>query len=386
MNKYNTKLGQLLALVDRSRFDFCVKETDADKGCKGFTAWQQFVSLAFAQLAKPNGLRSLESSLNTETGSLYHIGLPNGVRRSTIAYANANRTFTMWEKLFYEQLGTINRHGRKKFRKDFYAIDATEIVLNINDFPWAEFRRDTSGVKINLRYDINNGCPDFLFITNAKEHENNTLKKMELKKGDTAAFDMGYNNYAQFGKFCDDGVQFVTRLKINAKYRVKERRVTKSGNITSDQTIVFTGKGTGKKCPHELRRIRVIDEKTGNAIVILTNIFDRSAEYIAKLYRARWNIEIFFKAIKQNLKIERFFGQSENAVKTQIWIALIVYLLFLKLREQCTNVSKKNFTCFMSEIKVCLFQRASLIEWFMDILPKPTGKRHNTPAQYELPL
>nr|MCR5762236.1 IS4 family transposase [Treponema sp.] len=198
----------------------------------------------------------------------------------------------------------------------FYAVDATEISLNMNDFPWAEFRSTMSGVKINMKYDINSSTPSRLFITNAKEHENNTLKDMKLKKGDTVAFDRGYCNYKAFGDFCRESILFVTRLKESAQYRVIKKHNPRTKLITLDQTIQFTGVMTGRKCPYQLRMIKSVDAQTGSEISILTNIFDRTAEYVSKLYRARWNIEIFFKAIKQNLQIERFYGKTENAVKT----------------------------------------------------------------------
>lgn len=369
MNKYNTKIGQMLSLVGRPQFEKCVRATEADFACKGFSAWQQFVVMVYAQMACPNGLRSLVNSLNSNRTALYHMGVPKEVRRSTISYANNSRTPEVYESLFYQILGTLDRSGRKKFRKDFFAIDATEISLNMHNFSWAEFRSTVGGVKIHLKYDINNTVPVYLFITNAKVHENNTFSDMKLKKGDTATFDKGYNNYETFGWLCEEEIEFVTRLKENAKYKVVEERELKCGTITLDQTIEFTGAQTKKKCPHQLRIIRSVDEKTGNAITILTNIFNLTAEYVAKMYRARWNIEIFFKAIKQNLRIKKIYGQGENAVRTQIWIALIVYLLYLKLRQMSREPSK-NFTHFCCEIAVCLFERKDLFEWFSGVPQK----------------
>jgi len=368
MNKYNTLLGQLLAFVPRPQFEKLVKNTQADKYCKGFTAWQQFVTMSYAQLASPSGLRSLEDSLNSNHTSLYHLGIYKDLKRSTISYANNNRSCELFEKLFYCILETLTPCERKKFRRDFYAVDATEISLNMHDFPWAEFRSTMSGVKINMKYDINNSAPAYLFITNAKEHENNTLKDMKLKNGDTVAFDKGYCNYQVFGDFCRENILFVTRLKENAQYEVIENRGTASKLITLDQTIRFTGALTGKKCPFPLRIIKSIDEKTGKGITILTNIFNRTAGYVAKLYRARWNIEIFFKTVKQNLRIKNFYGKTENAVKTQIWIALIIYLLYLKLRQMSIKAAK-NFTHFICELSVCLFQRKDLFEWFAGSSP-----------------
>lgn len=172
----------------------------------------------------PKGLRSLADSLNSNRTSLYQLGISKDVKRSTISYANSTRNPEVFERLFYKILGTLDRGGRKKFRKDFFAVDATEISLSMNAFPWAEFRSTKSGVKINMKYDINNSVPDYLFMTNAKEHENNTLDKMRLKRGYTVAIDKGYCNYERFGSCCDQGILFVTRLKDNARYEVVESR------------------------------------------------------------------------------------------------------------------------------------------------------------------
>ena len=259
MNKYNTKLGQLLSLLERPRFEKCVKATGADKHCKGFSAWQQFVTMAYAQIANPHGLRSLENSLNANKTCLYHLGVKKDVKRATISYANNARKPEVFEKLFYSLSSALDRNGRKKFRKDFYGIDATELSLNLHNFPWATFRSTKSGVKIHLTYDINNRLPKYLFITNANEHENNTLKKMNIAKGCTVTFDKGYCNYAVFGDFCRDKIFFVTRLKENAQYRVIEEHESRNKHITLDRTIEFTGMQTGRKCPFPLRVIKSVD-------------------------------------------------------------------------------------------------------------------------------
>ncbi|MGI5075614.1 IS4 family transposase [Treponema vincentii] len=307
-------------------------------------------------------------SLNTSGSCRYHLGIHKELARSTLSYANNHRSCEVFERLFYALRNTLNKGGRKKLRKNLYAIDATEISLNIHDFPWALFRSTIGGIKMHTKYDINNSVPDYLFMTNAKEHENHTLSEMPLSERDTAAFDKGYCNYKNFGTFCEKGIFFVTRLKENAQYAVIESRLTDSPLIPTDETIVFTGKKTKKSCPYQLRKVVSIDEKTNKSITILTNSFDMNAADIAKLYRARWNIEIFFKTIKQNLRVKKFYGQSKNAVETQIWIALIVYVLYLKLRQMSTYEGK-NFTDFISELKVCLFERQDLFRWFAGLPP-----------------
>jgi len=341
---------------------------NSDKFRKDFTTWDQFVVMAFAQITGQNGLRSIENALNSQMNSFYHLGLSNEVKRSTISYANKTHSPDFFTALYYQLLSGLDRGPRKIAEKKLYAVDATTIGLCMNDFPWAKFRSTKSGIKIHVKYDVGESVPEYLFITNAEEHENNTLGKMNLKKGDITTFDKGYNNYTQFAEFCNDGIYFVTRLKDNADYKVIKRRKRQSKKISSDQIIQFTGQVAKKKCPNELRHIRAVDKETGSSIVLLTNMRSCSAEKIAEIYRKRWHIELFFKTLKQNLKIKRFYGTSENAVKTQVWIAMIVYLLFMLLKK-ATGCSTKCFTHFISEISVALFQRIDLNLWFAGSSP-----------------
>lgn len=363
MNKYNTLFGQLLSQVKRPDFDKLCRTMNSDKFRKGFSTWEQFGVMTFAQITGQSGLRSIENALNNQMSSFYHLGFKSAVKRSTISYANQQHNSDFFEALYYQLLSGLERGTRKVTEKKLYAVDATTIGLCMKDFPWAKFRSTKSGIKIHVKYDIGESVPEYLFVTNAEEHENNTLGKMNLKSGDIVTFDRGYNNYAQFSEFCNNGVYFVTRLKDNADYKVIKRRKTRTKKITSDQIIQFTGQTAKSKCSNELRRIRAIDSETGKAIVLLTNMRSCTAENVAEIYRKRWQIELFFKAIKQNLKIKRFYGTSENAVKTQIWIAMIVYLLFMMLKKT-TGCINKRFTHFISEISVSLFQHIDLHVWF----------------------
>ena len=358
---------------------------ESDKYCKGFTAWNELAVMVFAQITAQNGLRSTASSMNSQRSSFYHLGIRRSVSRSTVSYAENTRSSDIYEALYYSLLSTLNRGARKLAKQKLYAVDATTIGLCMHDFPWAEFRSTKSGVKIHVKYDIGGSVPEYLFVTNAEEHENSTLGRMLLGSGDIVTFDKGYNNYRQFAEFCEEGVYFVTRLKDNADYKTVKRRKTDSRCITSDQIIRFTGVVSEKKCPCELRRIRSVDKKTGKGIVLLTNMRGCSAARIASLYRKRWQIELFFKTIKQNLKIKRFYGTSENAVKTQIWIAMIVYLLFMMLRR-FTGCATKCFTHFISELSVMLFQHCNLMRWFSGAPPDPAPDEIADSAQMELGL
>lgn len=384
MNKYNTLFGQLLSQVKRPDFDKLCRTMNSDKFRKGFSTWEQFGVMTFAQITGQSDLRSIENALNNQMSSFYHLGFKSAVKRSTISYANQQHNSDFFEALYYQLLSGLERGTRKVTEKKLYAVDATTIGLCMKDFPWAKFRSTKSGIKIHVKYDIGESVPEYLFVTNAEEHENNTLGKMKLKSGDIVTFDRGYNNYTQFSEFCNNGIYFVTRLKDNADYKVIKRRKTRTKKITSDHIIQFTGQTAKTKCSNELRRIRVVDSETGKAIVLLTNMRSCSAEKVAEIYRKRWQIELFFKAIKQNLKIKRFYGTSENAVKTQIWIAMIVYLLFMMLKKT-TGAMSKRFTHFISEISVSLFQHIDIHVWFSgSSQPPPIHDPYISPLQLEL--
>lgn len=189
MNKYNTLLGQLLSLINRSEFNKLVNNTESDKYCKGFSTWEHFVVMLFAQITNQNGLRSIENSTSQNSSCFYHLGIKKGIKRATLSYANNNRSCEIFEMLYYSILNTLSRGAVKKFRKNFYAIDATTIGLNMHDFSWAKFKSTKGGIKVNVKYDVDNSIPEYLFITNANEHENRTIKDMKLKKGDIVAFD-----------------------------------------------------------------------------------------------------------------------------------------------------------------------------------------------------
>jgi hypothetical protein len=377
MNKTNTLLGQLLELVSRSQFNKLVKQHQTEKGAKGFTSWAHFVSMLFAQLTGQTGLRSIEDGINQQYASLYHLGLSQKVRRSTISYANENRDSALFEDLFYAILEDVhtnrNKHGFK-FKNPLYSIDATTIDLCLNLFPWADFRDTKAGIKISVKLDHRGNVPCFVVISNAREHESQEVEKIPLKTGDIVAFDRGYNNYKYYANLCSEKIYFVTRLKENAVYSVvQENETGKNSTVLSDEIIMLNGFYAQKDCPFYLRRIVSLDPKTQKSIEILTNHLGWAASTICSIYKDRWQIELFFKAMKQNLKIKRFFGTSRNAVYTQIWIALIAYLLFCILRF--TTKSKRTFTCFISVFPTVVFQRRSLFEWFTDSFPDPILER-----------
>jgi putative transposase len=255
-------------------------------------------------------------------------------------------------------------HGFR-FKNPLYSIDATTIDLCLKLFPWADFREKKGGIKLTVKLDHQGMIPCFVTESNARQHDSKKIREVPLKKGDVVVFDRGYTDYKYYLTLCREKIYFVTRLKSNAKYqRVKKNPVIEGKNIQSDyEILVKTGDSRMR-----LRKIIARDPDTKKKIVLLTNHMKWSSSTIADLYRARWQIELFFKAIKQNLKIKRFYGNSKNAVMTQIWIALIIYLLFYLIKMASKNASM-SFTNFMSVVKTILFQRRPLLEWINDPSP-----------------
>jgi hypothetical protein len=371
MNKYNTILGQMLDLISRSHFEKLVKEYKTEHGAKGLRSWTQFVTMLFSQITGQHGLRSMEQGMNNQRNSWYHMGINNterAVKRSTLSYANMHRDSNLFKALFENLLGTAqsikSTHGFR-FKNPLYSIDSTVIDLCLKLFPWADFRKGKGGIKLTVKLDHQGKIPCFAIVSNAREHDVNQLCEIPYQSGDVLVFDRGYTDYVYFSMLSAKKTWFVTRLKSNAAYkRVGKRPVKGGGNIISDYEIII---------PHmsnELvfRKIIVRDPETKKKVTLLTNNLQWSASTVASVYKDRWQIELFFKAIKQNLKIKRFYGNSQNAVMTQIWIALIAYLLFYLLKAKF-NCWEKSFTNFISVYKTMLFQRTSLFDLFSGTSP-----------------
>lgn len=379
MNNTNTLLGQMLGYISRSKFEKLVTQYKTEKGAKGFSSWAHFTTMLFAQLSGQSGLRSIEDGLNQQRSALYHLGVSRNVKRSTIAYANAHRDSKLFENLFYAVLSSVpiqeQKHGFR-FKNPLYSIDATTIDLCLKLFPWADFRETKAGIKVSIKLDHRGKVPCFAVISNAKKHESKDLPNIPLNPGDVVAFDRGYNHYRYFASLCEKSIYFVTRIKSNATYTVVSKKDTaKNENILSDEIIELNGFYAQKNCPYHLRKIVSFDPATKKTIEILTNHLEWAASTIAAIYKDRWQIELFFKAIKQNLKIKRFYGTSKNAVHTQIWIALISYLLFCILKF--VTKSARTFTCFISVFPTVAFQRRSLYDWFSESPPPSKDVTNN---------
>lgn len=340
MNKFSSIFGQILQIFSHHDFVRAVRETRAERGVKGFSCWGQFVAMLFCQLGQAHSLREICGGLATCLGKLKHLGIDAAPKRSTLAYANEHRPWQLYQKVFYQLLAQcrVLARGQKPFRfkNKLFSLDATTIDLCISLFDWATFRQTKGAVKLHLLLDHEGYLPVFASITEGNVHEVNIAHTLKFPKGSILAIDRGYVDYEQFSRWTEAGIFFVTREKDNAAYRVVENRdVPQSRNIIKDQLIQFTGYESFKMCSHTLRRVEVWDAENERIIVLLTNHLQFGATTIASIYKDRWQIEIFFKTIKQNLKIKTFVGTSRNALMTQIWTALIAILIlkYLKFRS-----------------------------------------------------
>lgn len=340
MNKFNSIFGQILQIFSKREFYKAVIETGSEKGAKGFTSWQQFVAMLFCQLGQAHSLREICGGLASCLGKARHLGIEVAPKHSTLSYANEHRSWQLYQKIFYEMLVKCQSLalGKKRFRfrNKLFSLDATLIELCVSLFDWAKFRQTKGAIKLHLLLDHEGYLPVFAHMTEGKVHEVNIAKKLLFPKGSIVAIDRGYLDYSLFAEWTERGVYFVTRQKDNAAFRVvQENAIPERGNILRDQTIELEGFYSKLNYPYRLRRIEIWDERNEEVIVLLTNHHKFGSTTIAAIYKDRWQIEIFFKTIKQNLKIKTFVGTSPNAVMIQIWTALIAILVlkYLKFRS-----------------------------------------------------
>jgi len=366
--------SQIIAVFNRNTFHRLIAKHNAQRYAKGFNSWDQFVAMMFCQLAQAKSLREICGGLASCLGKLRHLGLKNAPGKSTLSYANANRPWQLYQDLFYETLDMCKRSipAKRKFRfkNKLLSLDSTTISLCLNLFPWAKFRRTKGAVKLHLLLDHDGYLPTFAYISNGKKHDVTVARLVPLAPGSIVAMDRGYNDYRLFNYWTNASIYFVTRLKENADYAVvKEQSVPKNRNILSDQLIRFNGEKAKKDCPHILRMVVVWDEDQQRKIVLLTNHLEFGATTISDVYKERWQIELFFKAIKQNLKIKTFVGTSENALYTQIWTALIAVLLIKYLQfKSKLEWSLSNLVAFL---RWNLFIHKDLWQWLDSPFEEP---------------
>ena len=326
----STVLAQFLKLVPRHEFESLAKRHHKGRKLRSMTRWNQFVAMSVAQLAGRCSLRDIVSNLSAQGRKLYHLGV-GAVARSSLARVNEEQPHALYEELFGRLLARCRAsapgHGFR-FRNPLFSLDATTIDLCLSMFPWAKFRRAKGAVKLHLGLDHGGFLPAFARVTDGKTADIEAARALRLPVGSIVAADRAYVDFDWINSLISQGVFLVTRLKRRIKFKVLERRpANRAQGVTSHQTIVFTSARGRKRCPHRLRRIGYRDPDTGRHYVFLTTNFALSAKTIADIYKARWQVELFFKWIKQHLKVKSFVGTSRNAVMTQLWIAMCVYLL-----------------------------------------------------------
>jgi len=385
MVKHASLFSQIISIFNRGQFYQLVSKYEAEKHSKGFGCWDQFVAMLFCQLAQAKSLREICGGLSCCLGKLRHLGMVQAPKKSTLSYANAHRPWQMYRDLFYQTLATckIAVSGKHKFRfkNKLLSMDSSTISLCLSLFPWAEFRRTKGAVKLHLLLDHDGYLPSYAYISNGKKHDVTFARKFPLSAGSIIVMDRGYNDYKLFDFWTEKGIFFVTRLKENADYVVVQKQtVPQNRNILSDQLIRFTGYYAQKHCPHILRRVVVWDKKKQCEIVLLTNHLEFGASTISEIYKDRWQIELFFKALKQNLKVKTFVGTSENALYIQIWTALIAILLIKYLQfKSKLGWSLSNLVAFL---RWNLFTYRDLWDW----IDKPFDVLPIAPHSVQLPL
>src|SRR6266849_5596855 len=379
VREFSSMFSQLLKLFPRTEFQALVKRTYAERHARGFTCWGQFVAMLFCQLGRAQSLREICGGLASCEGKLKHLGLPRAPSRSTLAYANEHRPWQLYETVFHQLLEkcqgvAASQPGKKKrkfrFKNRLLSLDASVISLCASAFDWAQYRRTKGAVKLHLLLDHDGYLPSFAVVTEGKTSEIKVARTLRFAPGTILAIDRGYIDYEWFQELTQQEVYFVTRMKEKAVYEVKEElKVPQNSHVVSDQIIYFTRLAREGEEPVLFRRVEILDAETQETIVFLTNLLAFGATTIAAVYKDRWQVELFFKALKQTLKIKTFVGTSANAVRTQVWTALIAMLVLKYLQLKSTfSWSLSNLAALLRQQ---LFFYRDLWAWLDDPFQAP---------------
>ena len=382
MNKVYTIFSELLKLCPRYHFDKAVEQYHGDRYVKTFTTWHQFMAILYSQITQKDSLRDIVTGLSAHAARWYHLGL-TGIYKSTLSDANAKRDYRIFEGLFYHLLARCKNLTPKhkfRFKNPLYTIDASTIDLCLSVFPWAKFRTTKGAIKLHCLYDHSGALPTFLTVTDGKKHDVRVVKDntFPLSPDSIVSIDKAYIDYKWLNSLDEQRVWFVTRAKTNIDYAVVGQHPIHNKKVLSDERIALQGVLTRSKYSKELRLIRYYDEERQKMLTFLTNNFKLAATTIAQVYKSRWQIELFFKWIKQNLKIKSFLGTSKNAVMTQIWVAMCYYLLLTYIKYQ----TKYRFSLLQLSriIRETLFERKVLID-ILTLKPDRLKMRGEEPLQ-----
>lgn len=373
MNSGKTIFAQLMDFIPAYEFRKCVDQYNGNHKVISFSCWDQYLCMAFAQLTYRESLRDIQVSLRATQSRLYHMGIRGNISRNTLAHANQNRDWRIYAEFAQILIAkTRTIYAAESFGIELdqavYALDSTTIDLCLALFPWAEFRKHKGAVKLHTLLDLHGNIPSVVIITTGKVHDVNILDRLLIEPGAIYLMDRGYLDFARLYKIHQSSAFFVTRAKKNfSKRRLYSQPVDKTTGIQCDQIVVLNGHYVKKNYPEKLRRIRYFDSKNNKTFVFLTNNFALPAITIADLYRCRWQVELFFKWIKQHLRIKAFYGTTENAVKTQIWIAISVYVLVAYVKKTL-NLGQSLYT-ILQILSLTLFEKAPLYQVLSNVKP-----------------
>jgi len=377
MNQVCSIFSQVLKLFSRGDFERAVKEHKAERHARGFTSWGQFMAMLFCQLGRAHSLREICGGLACCEGQLKHLGVPVAPKKSTLAYANEHRPWQLYQTVFEHTLGKCQQlvsqqGGRKKFRfkNKLLSLDGSIIDLSVSMFDWAKYRRTKGAIKLHLLLDHDGYLPSFAVVTEGKTSEIKVARTLRFDPGTILAIDRGYVDYEWFRELTQKEVYFVTRMKEKAVYEVSEElRVPKNSNVVRDQIVYFPRLAQEGEEPVLFRRVEILDAEKQERVVFLSNLLAFGATTIAAIYKDRWQVELFFKALKQTLKIKTFVGTSANAVRTQVWTALIAMLVLKYLQL------KSSFSWSLSTLAALLRQQLffyrDLYVWLDDPFQAP---------------
>jgi len=377
--------SQILGLIDRNMFYTIVNKYKADKYNKGINSWTHVVSMLFMQLANAKSLRDISNGLRSATGNLNHLGIKKAPSKSTMSYINEHRTYKIFMDLYFKLLERYEpslqrrRKYARRIRRQIFIMDASIIPLCLSLFDWAKYRTTKGALKLHAVLDYNTGLPNYAIMTDGKTHDVTAAKDTYFPSGSVLVIDRAYVDYEWLYILDSSDVFFVTRLKSNADIEIIESFLTndKHEHILSDQDIKLTGFYTSKKYPKNLRIVKVYDKENNQMLVLLTNNLSWTADTVSQLYKARWDVEVFFKHLKQLFKVKTFVGTSANAVRIQMWSSMIVILLFKYLKNKAKY--KWHLSNLVTFFRINLFVKIDLWKWVNNpILIKPKPPPINT--------
>jgi hypothetical protein len=369
MNSGKTIFSQLINYIPKAYFDKMVLKYNGNRRLRTFSCWDQYLSMAFAQLTYRESLRDIQACLRSNSNKLYHMGIKGNISRTNLSRANEIKDYRIYESLalkLIEHAQTLfdkNDMAYKDLNNALYALDSTVIDLSLTLFPWAQHRQNKSAIRINTLLDIRTLLPAFINISSGGVHEINSLDLINVEPMAIYIMDKGFMDFERFNRLNSLNAYFIVRAKRNQSYkRIYSRSISGQENVISDQTIKMTGPKTSLYYPHKLRRIRYYDVQNNRYLIFITNNLNLNSKTIAALYKERWKIELFFRWMKQNLKIKSFYGRSQNAIKTQIWIAISVYAIIIIMKKEL--MLKENIYTILQVLSVNVFSKLLLNELF----------------------